>query len=226
MSYKYTGGRPRLRRAVAGTSVLLGLLLASACSDDGGNQGNPSQTPQFQTSQSPAPQSPSGQTEGPSDTGTPDPGQAPSVTPGEDSGDLGAPVATRTAAVHEGTMKLEVFQPRRRDNAMYLTVRLTAVGQKARIWYALSDQDRQAGDSENFAPDGFQLVDGVHKKVYLVAHDGNGHCFCSPRDLGQDAKEPGSPVLVSATFAAPPQDVTKINIQVPSFGTFLDVPLG
>lgn len=228
-----TGAGPRLRRTVAGVSVALGLLLTAACSDDGGTpQGNSQNTQPAQQSQ---PSQPGG---APTDAPTTQtsPSQSPSAgptddqsqpaSPAPDGGELGAPVATRTSGVESGNMKFELFQPKRRNGAVYLTVRLTAVGKRARVWYALSDSNREAGDAENHAPDGFQLIDGKNKKIYLVAHDGAGHCFCAPRDLGADMREPGVPVLVSATFAAPPEDVKTVDIQVPTFGMFVDVPLG
>ena len=81
----------------------------------------------------------------------------------------------------------------------------------------LSDSDNTASDATGDAADGLQLVDGKNAKVYLVASDGKGRCLCT-RSLNSLFLDPGYPVVLSATFAAPPADVTAIQVRIPHFG--------
>ena len=88
----------------------------------------------------------------------------------------------------------------------------------------LSDSDNTAADASGDTADGLQLVDGKNAKLYLVASDGKGHCLCT-RSLNSLFLDPGYPVLLSATFAAPPADVTAIQVRIPHFGTIKNVPV-
>ncbi len=72
--------------------------------------------------------------------------------------------------------------------------------------------------------DGISLIDSKNRKRYLVGRDSNGACACD-RDLGTAFVNADSPVALSATFGAPPPDVTSMDILVPQFGTFKDAPL-
>ena len=74
------------------------------------------------------------------------------------------------------------------------------------------------------AADGLRLVDGKNAKLYLVASDGNGTCVCTG-DLNGVFLEDDVPQLFSATFAAPPGDLTTVDVRVPTFGTVKGVPV-
>lgn len=78
-----------------------------------------------------------------------------------------------------------------------------------------------AGDSRL---DGVSLVDAKNRKRYLVARDSKGDCVCDA-GLGSKFVEGGAPLTLSATFGAPPEDVEALDVVIPSFGTFKDVPL-
>lgn len=71
---------------------------------------------------------------------------------------------------------------------------------------------------------GVTLVDGQNRKKYLVAQDSRGDCVCSS-DLSSTFVAPGQTVLLTATFAAPPESVTTIDVSIPTAGTFSDVPI-
>jgi len=75
------------------------------------------------------------------------------------------------------------------------------------------------------AADGITLVDTVHNKLYLVASDGRGSCLCS-QSLGSVELKDGLPVVISASFATPPPEMTEIQVQIPNFGVFPHVPIG
>ena len=79
-------------------------------------------------------------------------------------------------------------------------------------------------DSTGDAADGLQLVDGKNAKLYLVASDGQGRCLCS-RNLSNLFLDYGNPVPLSASFAAPPADITAVQVRIPGFGTVKNVPV-
>lgn len=211
----------RGRRTVAGVVAVAGcLLLTPACSALGGSEEPANQT--SQTNAAPV-LSTTGPTPSEPSTST-DPGSADPT--GQTGEDLGAPVASRIASLvsgnDSGPAKLEIFQPRRSGNLVYLHVRLTPV--RGRLYLSsihLTDNDSGSGD-RGLGRDGFQLIDTKNKKAYLVAHDGNGKCFCSR----MASEFFVSPLLFSATFGAPPADVTTVDVSVAGFGVFRDVQIG
>ncbi len=73
--------------------------------------------------------------------------------------------------------------------------------------------------------DDIYLVDGANRKKYLVGRDAQNLCTCDT-DLGRGFISAGAPLTLSATFGAPPPDVRAVDVFVPRFGTFKDVPLG
>lgn len=72
--------------------------------------------------------------------------------------------------------------------------------------------------------DGIYLVDPLHRQRYPVARDTSGHCVCST-NLSNTNLGPGESVQLTATFAAPPADVTSIDVSVPNVGVFNHVTL-
>ncbi|MER7129210.1 hypothetical protein [Streptosporangium saharense] len=72
---------------------------------------------------------------------------------------------------------------------------------------------------------GIGLVDPVNGKRYVVARTGaypKATCLCSNYDV---FTEPDEVLPLNATFAAPPPDVTKINVDLKVLGVFADVPI-
>jgi len=69
---------------------------------------------------------------------------------------------------------------------------------------------------------GVSLVDLSNKKYYFEMRDSQGACLCS-RDVPD--LNPGARVILYATFPAPPDNVTKINIEIPHFPPIEDVPI-
>ncbi|MQA79790.1 MAG: hypothetical protein GEV10_15135 [Streptosporangiales bacterium] len=76
---------------------------------------------------------------------------------------------------------------------------------------------------------GVYLVDGKNKKKHLTAryrdpaHPTSGmHCLCS----GTRGVAGGQTLYLNATFAAPPDDVTSVDVAIPHVGTFKDVAIG
>lgn len=136
---------------------------------------------------------------------------------------LGQVFATRTAS-YEGTkLTMNVYPIRRDGGTSHLNLSMES-SNRINLGQVLSDGNYQAIDDTGFAADGLQLVDGKNSKVHLVASDGNGQCLCS-RNLLQARPSSSNPVLISATFAAPPTDVTTVDVRIPNFGTVSDVPV-
>lgn len=141
--------------------------------------------------------------------------------------ELGQPVVTRTSVADGRKVELDLYPVVRDGQVSYVNLRLSVPEQDAesvQIAGLLSDADNTASDSTGDAADGLQLVDGKNAKVYLVASDGKGRCLCT-RSLNNLFLDPGYPVLLSATFAAPPADVAAIQVRIPHFGTVKNVPV-
>lgn len=139
---------------------------------------------------------------------------------------MGDPVATRTSGDAGAKLELSVYPITRSGELAVLnfTVSLPASAEDS---YNLSDvfgdSNGDAGDASSWTVDGVQLTDPANGKLYLVASDGNGNCVCSNL-LGQ-AITPGDTRTFTATYAAPPTDVTSVNVSFPIFGTVTDVPV-
>lgn len=76
----------------------------------------------------------------------------------------------------------------------------------------------------SYTADGIYLVEPTHRQRYPVARDTSGHCVCST-NLGSSNLGPGESVQITATFAAPPADVTTVDVNVPNVGVFNHVSL-
>ncbi|HEY5821893.1 MAG TPA: hypothetical protein VIT20_07950 [Propionibacteriaceae bacterium] len=140
---------------------------------------------------------------------------------------LGQSVATRQSAKAGKKITLTLYPVVRDGTTSHLNFTLAAdveSTEKVQIADLLSDNNASAGDSGPWATDGIQLIDGKNSKVYLVASDGQKHCLCSD-DLAGVFLSDNVPVILSSTFAAPPPDVTTVDVRVPNFGTVADVPV-
>lgn len=67
-----------------------------------------------------------------------------------------------------------------------------------------------------------ELVDAANGRVHRVARDASDVCVCSDPDPSLVLR-PGDTVELSATFAAPPEDVGTMDVRVPLAGTFTGV---
>jgi hypothetical protein len=95
---------------------------------------------------------------------------------------------------------------------------------------ARNDSDERANLANSLRGSGARfdeatLVDPVNGKRYLVARDSKDECLCTSF-FGGVSVEPGGTAIVSAYFAAPPDDVTALNVVMPGAGTFTGVPVG
>jgi hypothetical protein len=70
------------------------------------------------------------------------------------------------------------------------------------------------------------LIDTKGGKRYIVARDNEDDCLCTTFSGGGINIQPQETAIVSAYFAAPPAEVTTVNVELPAKGgTFIDVPI-
>lgn len=175
------------------------------------------------------------------------PAAGPRTTTGPEAGASGASGATRAAgtrpALAERTgnvdgapVRLEIAELKRANGTTSLQLRLTTTTtDNPRIQVAqtfddgisqkVSDPDAAGSVKGAFTLDGIYLVDGANRKKYRVGRDAEGICTCDT-ELQSAFVTPDAPLTLSATFGAPPPEVRKVDVFVPRFGTFKDVPLG
>jgi len=141
---------------------------------------------------------------------------------------LGQVVATRTSASDGDKVVLRLYPVQRDQTTSHVNLTLSSGSASSTdsvsINQMLSDGNSSSSDKSPWTADGLQLVDGKNSKLYLVASDGQGQCVCS-RELIAVRLKNGAPVLISGTFAAPPADVTSVDVRIPSFGVVKNVPV-
>jgi hypothetical protein len=140
-------------------------------------------------------------------------------------------LAGRAGTIDGKAVQLEIVQLKRSGESTALTLRLrkqtTGGAQVAGtfddgLFEKLKNSDNSVAGGNTL--DGISLIDSKNRKRYLVGRDSNNACVCDV-DLSTAFVYPDSPLLLSATFGAPPADVTSVDVVVPKFGTFKDVPL-
>jgi hypothetical protein len=90
------------------------------------------------------------------------------------------------------------------------------------LFQELEDEE---GDEAGDVFDGVALIDPEGRKKYLVARESTGRCVCS-NNLSSAFVQEDAPVNLQATLAAPPAEVTTVDVVVPNVKTFTGVPLG
>ncbi len=214
-------GRPALAVAVAATA-----LAAAGCGGDSGRDRAVKSDHLAQSVEGAGTLEktrPSDRTTGGSATTTP---TAPEPT--------GRVLATRDGQIDELPVRLEIVSLQRSGATAALTLRFvipsssgvsdTASAQIADTFDdGVSESDRDPGQAYDTV-DGISLIDVTNRKRHLVARDARGTCVCD-ENLSSTFVEQGSPLLLSATVAAPPPDVDVMDVVIPKFGTFKDVPV-
>lgn len=142
-------------------------------------------------------------------------------------------LASRRGTLDDEEVRLTLTQLRRTGTATSLGIRLTKPTNNwnAAVAGAFDDgatQPIRGSESEENGTslDGIYLIDAVNGRKYLVARDGDGRCVCDAGLKETFVDDDGAPLNLSATFGAPPPDVHAIDVFVPHFGTFANVPLG
>jgi hypothetical protein len=81
-----------------------------------------------------------------------------------------------------------------------------------------------SGVYQSYDMSGVQLVDVKNRKRHLVLRDTGRRCICSGW-LAADDVRPGKEAVLFAMFAAPPANVTAVNVVVPYFPVVKAVPI-
>ncbi|MEV4171793.1 hypothetical protein [Nonomuraea sp. NPDC049709] len=119
-----------------------------------------------------------------------------------------------------GKAKVEITALKRQGRTASLNWTVTATDGKVNMHNGMGSAVL------DFTVSGVSLIDPVNAKRYRVARNGTGQdaeCVCSGTQ-GQFL-ESGEAVTLYAVFAAPPADVTKINVEMPMIGVLTDVPI-
>jgi hypothetical protein len=197
-----------MMRAVYVVAAAALAAVPAACDDAGGTGGGGENTPP------PVVESPaaSGSGEGTQTNQPPPPPE-------------GGVLANDTVQVQGSELSIDITSLKRQGQSMTLEFRITNVRSDS-DWYAEDTLGRDLGAFDyDHTVSGVELVDPVNAQRYLVARsDGeDGECACSST-RGVYLSE-GDSVEFYATYAAPPPDVTAINVEFPTFGAFTDVPI-
>lgn len=152
-------------------------------------------------------------------------GRTPSAAPPSRSGAPEGGLATRDASDNGNQVRIALTSLAREGELATLNFRATALSTRHTAWQVggfFGDLKGSGGSS--LAANGLYLIDTKNKKKHLVAADAGGGCVCST-NLSATFVRAGQSVVLSATFAAPPPDVTAVDVFVPNVGTFRNVPI-
>jgi hypothetical protein len=117
---------------------------------------------------------------------------------------------------------------KRGPNALKLKFVVLNESQKDIRWEAAEYQDIKLGEDPD-AREGWvesvrdvHLIDATNRKKYFVVKDSEGACVCSRH---MPWVSPGSQLGLWAEYPLPPDDVQKINVEVPHFPPMEDIPI-
>lgn len=153
-------------------------------------------------------------------------GAVDATTAPPDSLPAGGPVAPTVLATREFTTargeqgRVEITHFQRQGKGLVLMWTFTNLGDER--WFL---GDIMGAWVNDWSVAGTTLVDPVNGKRYLVARAErtDGPWICSRRV--NVYLEPGQSIELNATFAAPPPGVTQLNVDIPTVGVILDVPV-
>ncbi len=140
-------------------------------------------------------------------------------------------IAGMDGTVDGAPARLDIISLTRSGGVSQLTMRLSNTDPQdsssgIQVGDTFDDQvnGTEAKPDDPFTVDGVALVDSVNRKKYLVARDTEGKCVCDS-GLSSEFVKAEQSLNLSATFGAPPPAVRTVNVFVPKFGTFRDVPI-
>lgn len=85
-------------------------------------------------------------------------------------------------------------------------------------------EDRQEVLNLGFTSDGVTVIDPAEGMMHRAAYDDSGWCACSG-NLGTVSLEPDDAIVLTTSFAAPPESTETVTVSIPVAGAFEDVPL-
>ncbi|WP_063780954.1 hypothetical protein [Nonomuraea sp. SBT364] len=125
-----------------------------------------------------------------------------------------------SGASDTGRARVEVTGLKRQGKILTLNWTITAVEGKVNM------HNGMGGGALDYSVSAVSLIDPINAKRYRVARNNSGpgaQCVCS--DTQGDFLDKGDKSSLYAVFAAPPADVTKVNIEMPMIGVLTDVPI-
>jgi hypothetical protein len=128
--------------------------------------------------------------------------------------------ASTTSGGQSGKARVDITGLKRQGRTATLTWTVTALDGKVNLHNGMGTA------TLDMTVSGVSLIDPVNAKRYRVARNGtsaDSECVCS-KTQGQFL-ENGATSSLYAVFAAPPADVTKINVEMPMIGVLTDVPI-
>ncbi|PZG04406.1 hypothetical protein [Nonomuraea aridisoli] len=124
------------------------------------------------------------------------------------------------SAGNHGTARADITGLKRQGRTATLSWTVTALDGKVNMHNGMGSY------TTDFSVSAVSLIDPVNAKRYRVARNGTGQdaeCVCS-HTQGQFLEQDRTTSLY-AVFAAPPADVTKVNVELPMIGVITDVPI-
>lgn len=145
--------------------------------------------------------------------------------PRDPSLDESTVIASRIGSYTDHTIRFDLLSLRRTGNLALLrfTATNTTPGTAEdtdKEWTVGDDLGSSGGE---YSVDGVYLIDPAHSKKYPTATDSADDCVCSMTQ-GVDIV-PTQSREFSATYAAPPPEVSTVDVYVPGAGTIENVPV-
>lgn len=139
--------------------------------------------------------------------------------------DVGEPVATRSIQQEGNAYRLDAFPLVAEEGSPGVSVNIRLVFEKmstpaVRPGLLASIEDQ--GSVRVRRASGLQIIDRAGGMAYLPARDAEGVPLCSPEVPHQAST--GDQLYVTCVFGGIPEDVESLDLVVPNFGTFRDVP--
>ena len=142
------------------------------------------------------------------------------------------PLATRVSTMNGDPVMLSIDSLTRVGATVELTISLTTnATDRPCVCQTFDDGEYEKITSPGATDisggstlDGIYLVDNTDAKKYPVARDSYNQCVCDTNLLGTYVYQ-GAPLFLSATFGAPPGYVKAVNVFIPHYGTFVNVPI-
>ncbi|HEY8525957.1 MAG TPA: hypothetical protein VIL48_13385 [Acidimicrobiales bacterium] len=149
---------------------------------------------------------------------------------GEEAEPLASVSARLPAGPNERTLvplRLDVLGLERLDGMVELRVALTHEGGRSDPDfepYNSFDDPRLPTGEGIYSLSGAQLVDAEAERAYLTIVDSEGACLCTGR-LSQVAVPPGETFEMYADFGGVPDDLDRVDVQIPGFPTVDALPI-
>lgn len=132
-----------------------------------------------------------------------------------EAGREGLTVTLNSVVANEGTMTVNFSMHNDQESGN--------IQVKDRFNNGIRDTESSQSTADTFSADGVYVVT-PEKKRYLVGRDAEGICACSGNLSNAFVNEKSS-MAFSAVFAAPPAEVTTVDVHIPTVGAFTNIEL-